>query len=396
MADPRPSGPVPAGFGVNLIGYATANLGLGTALRNTAAILAEKGIPFAVRDIDPGGGRSGKDLSLRDRILDRSIPLPHPVNLFHLNPPEVRRLLERNPESVPVENRLNASVPFWELESLPPSWIPMLEAMDLNLAPSRFIQKALETQVKSAPALYFRQALASLPTAQADRKRWSFPDRATVFAFSFDIASSWERKNPVAAIRAFKAAFGGSPDALLILKLNNKGLNESSSRAAEGLKQAARHVPGLRIVDEPMSYAEVLSLYASADVFVSPHRGEGLGLGLLESMSLGKPVIATGYSGNMDFMDAGNSCLVGYGWVPLDPDSQYAEAAESRDLKWPDPSVEEIAAWMARLAGSRELRESIGRKARATAEAVLEEARRGEVFDRIRGMWMQGRMADVA
>lgn len=396
MVDSRPTAPGPDGFGINLIGYATANLGLGTALRNTASILAEKGIPFAIRDIDPGGGRSGWDQSLRDRILDRSVPLPHSVNLFHLNPPEVRRLLERNPESVSVEGRLNASVPFWELERLPPSWVPLLEAMDLNLAPSRFIQKALESQVASTPTLYFRQALAALPAAQADRKRWDFPERATVFAFSFDIASSWERKNPVAAIRAFKAAFGGSPDALLVLKLNNKGLNESSARAAEGLKQAARHVPGLRVVDEPLSYAEVLSLYASADVFVSPHRGEGLGLGLLESMSLGKPVIATGYSGNMDFMDGENSCLVGYGWVPLDPDSQYAEAAESRELKWPDPSVEEIAAWMARLARSRDLREGIGRKARAAAEAVLEEARRGEVFDRIRGIWTQGRTATVA
>ena len=56
---------------------------------------------------------------------------------------------------------------------------------------------------------------------------------------------------------------------------------------------------------------------AACDAYVSLHRSEGTGLTITDAMALGKPVIATSWSGNMDFMDVSNSFPVRYELVEL-------------------------------------------------------------------------------
>ncbi|MRR11185.1 glycosyltransferase, partial [bacterium] len=116
----------------------------------------------------------------------------------------------------------------------------------------------------------------------------------------------------------------------------------------------------MTVVEEALDYRSVLTLYASADVLVSLHRSEGLGLNMMEAMTLGTPVIATGWSGNMDFTTDENACLVGYDFVGLGADElNYALAEVGGDARWADPRVEEAAACMRQLADDRELRERL-------------------------------------
>jgi glycosyltransferase involved in cell wall biosynthesis len=380
-------------FGLNVIGYASANLGHGVAFRNTVAILERKGIPFSVLDIDPGGNRTGHDHSAAGHYHRIGEPLPHPVNLFHLNPPEIEALFRDLPGLVRTEGRMNVSVLFWELARLPLSWRPMLEAMDLVLVPSRFVQATFGEAVHTTPCLYYRQGL-EMPRAVPDRGKWGFPEGRTVFLFSFDISSGIQRKHPLAAMEAFRTAF---PDggACLVLKVNNPDLSPEAGRMVDRIREAAEGIRGVRVVDRSMSYADVLSLYASADVLVSLHRGEGLGLSLMEFMALGKPVIATAWSGNMDFMDDANSCPIPYRLVPLEMGTQYHAISRGVDQVWAEPSVEEAARWMRMLDASPDLRREIGEKARESILRFRGEAERGRVFDRIRERWERNFAGDA-
>jgi glycosyltransferase involved in cell wall biosynthesis len=365
--------------GFNLIGFASANLGHGVALRNTASILDACGHPFCVLDIDPGDNRTGHDLSLKDRFAPAGRPLPHSINLFHLNPPGIEALFRDLPGLVETRGRFNVCVTFWELPKLPLAWIPALESMDLILAPSRFIQTAIGDAVRTTPILYYPQII-SLPRAGSDRARWGLATGKTAFMFSFDVSSGVQRKNPMAVMDAFRQAFPPG-HAELIVKVNNRGHGPTAALVVDRMKDLARLVPGIRILDESIPYADLMSLYASIDVLVSLHRGEGLGLSLMECMALGKPVITTGWSGNMDFTDADNSCLVPYSLIPLEPGSQYHSLSQGVDQVWAEPSVPQAIAWMRRLDASPELRSEIGERGRAAVTRFVEEAGKGRVFE---------------
>jgi glycosyltransferase involved in cell wall biosynthesis len=367
------------GIGFNLIGFASANLGHGVALRNTAAILERMGHPFGVLDIDPGNNRTGRDLALRSRFLPAGPPTPHPINLFHLNPPGIESLFRDLPGLVPTRGRFNVCVTFWELPKLPLAWIPVLETLDLILAPSRFIEESIQESVRATPILHYPQII-DLPEAVPDRQRWGLAQGKTAFLFSFDVSSGVERKNPTAVMEAFRKAFPPG-HAELILKVNNRGHGPTAALVVDRMKEVARMIPGIRIVDESLAYKDVMSLYASIDVLVSLHRGEGLGLSLMECMALGKPVIATGWSGNMDFMDAGNACLVPYELIPLEPGSQYHAISAGTGQVWAEPSIPAAIEWMRQLDASADLRREIGERGRAAVQRFVADAGKGRVFE---------------
>ncbi|MEO7957449.1 MAG: glycosyltransferase [Fibrobacteria bacterium] len=366
-------------IGFNLIGFASANLGHGVALRNTAAILDGMGHPFGVLDIDPGNNRTGRDLSLGSRFLPAGRPLPYPINLFHLNPPGIESLFRDLPGLVETHGRFNVCVTFWELPKLPLAWIRTLETMDLILAPSRFILDSIQEVVRTTPILHYPQII-SLPEAVPDRARWGLEPGKTAFLFSFDVSSGVERKNPTAVMDAFRKAFPPG-HAELILKVNNRGHGPAAALVVDRMKEVARLIPGIRIVDESLAYQDVLSLYASIDVLVSLHRGEGLGLSLMECMALGKPVIATGWSGNMDFTDADNACLVPFELIPLEPGSQYHGMSAGTDQVWAEPSIPAAIGWMQRLDASTALRVEIGERGRRSVQRFVADAGKGGVFD---------------
>jgi glycosyltransferase involved in cell wall biosynthesis len=170
------------------------------------------------------------------------------------------------------------------------------------------------------------------------------PDERFLFLFSFDFNSFIVRKNPEACIAAFRQAFGSTRrDVGLVIKSIN------GPRQPEKLRAMRELIGGddrIVIVDGFFSRDQVSGLQSVADAYVSLHRAEGLGLGLAESMYQGKPVIGTRYSGNLEFMDDDNSCLVDCTLVPVRK-GEYLYYDER--FRWADPDVEHAAHWMRRL-----------------------------------------------
>ena len=181
--------------GVNLIGHITGNMGLGVAARNTLSILQARQRPCAAIDIDPGLGRQGADPTFADLLLSPPVA-PHRVNLWQLNPPEVLALRLQQPAWLDMEQHANAIVPFWELPLLPvvPGWRETVAAMDLVLAPSRFILDAVAASLPAVPAIHYPQTVFLPDGVRASRASFGLPHDTTLFFLSLDVTSDLDRK----------------------------------------------------------------------------------------------------------------------------------------------------------------------------------------------------------
>ena len=164
------------------------------------------------------------------------------------------------------------------------------------------------------------------------------PEDHYVFLFAFDIRSVLERKNPLALIDAFRRAFSLSDRVTLVLKV---GMPHGDPAGMQRLREAASGL-SIKFVTAAMSRPRLYGLMQTCDCYVSLHRSEGFGLTLAESMLLGKPVIATAYSGNLDFMTADTSRLVGYRPIEVPPGLPFYKPGNH----WADPSIDEAAAHM--------------------------------------------------
>ena len=196
------------------------------------------------------------------------------------------------------------------------------------------------------------------------RKHFNLPESAYIFYFGFDFRSYVARKNPYAAIAAFKAAFP-DPRSGVILLLKTLGCQDRPNE----LKKLREYI-GLekRIIIQDIEYAavEMASLVNLYNCYVSLHRSEGFGRGPAEAMLLNKPVIATAYSGNMDYMTEQNSCLVEYKLIPV----QAGQYPGFENQVWADPSVDHAAYWMGRIAGDSTLAASLGNQASLAIERL--------------------------
>lgn len=357
-------------FGVNLFGYLTSNLGLGVAARNTAHMLQGCGVPLKLVDVNPGGGMQGKDTTFAEAIAASAGVEPYRVNLFHINPDQVLYQLSPLAGTVALEGRVNACVPFWELPRLPASWLQPLSAFDAVFAPTHYIETAILSELPDARVIHYPQTVHVPSDIRADRSAFGLPDDAFVTVTSFDMRSDIERKNPWAAIQAFRDAFPQREDVRLVIKVNNVDTIAGLERHVTRLREVAAD-PRVIVIDRPMAYREVLGLYASGDALISLHRAEGLGLSLLEAMALGKPVVATMWSGNTDFMTAENSLPVGYDEVEVVSSTQpaYGKGTSGRQY-WAEAHVEEASEALRRLADDAALRQRIGARAAEDVAAL--------------------------
>ena len=377
--------PHPRLTGVNVIGHITGTMGLGVAARNTLTVLEANRQAFTAVDID-SGRRAGADGTFV-HLLSHPPSARHPVNLFHLNVQELINLLDTRPRWLDVVRHVNAIVPFWELPRLPfiPDWAGLLGSMDLVLAPSRFILESIERSAPTAHVVHYPQTVFLPAEIAASRDAFGLPHDAVLFFMNIDVTSDLARKNPTAAMAAFRAAFAPQervPDerVFLVVKLGHTTSGYPWADASQLMAELAA-MPNAVVIDRQLTYEETLSLNAACDVYVSLHRSEGLGLNLLEAMTLGRPVIATGWSGNMDFMTPGDSCLVGYELVPVRATHfAYRPEAIGPGQVWAEPSIPEAAQWMRRLADDESLRHRIGASARAAMDGRRSQVLEGRVL----------------
>ena len=371
--------------GFNVVGHVSANLGLGVVARQVIELLEARGLPVAAYDVDAGWGRSGKEDRYRRLCVASLDELPFSINVCVVALATFQRFLATCPPSFFGGGTLNVALCFWELPVLPQRWIDQLDRMDVVVGASDFMTAAFRLALLDATTVSARLPVSPPAVSAAERARFGVPADAVLFVMAFEPASDPARKNPFAAIDAFVAGVGDRPSAWLIVKLNNAHRPDGQpSEVAVRLAERCRAHPRIRLVTEPMTYPEIIGLYRASDVYVSLHRSEGLGLGMAEAMALGLAVVATGWSGNMSFMDHTTACLVGYKLVRVEGSAQaYLDASVRQQARWAEPDVAEAAALMRRLVDDATFRETLGVRAASAMSAYNADANKGRFLDEL-------------
>lgn len=333
---------------VNLAGYITSESGVGEAARANIRALEKARIPFALNNLK---SLSRQDEDRYGNFIDEN---PHGINIIQVNADQVPAFYNDKGPSY-FKNKYNIGFWYWELSKFPDEWLDRFQYFNEIWVASSFCQEALSA-VSPVPVVKIPPSIQIDGVAQADRSQFGLPDDEFIFLFIFDFLSFFERKNPLAVIRAFKEAFGPVEKARLVLKCSNMEWNTPArDRILEETK-------GLKVtfIDRYMKKDEVNTLMNASDSFVSLHRAEGFGLPLAEMMSLGKPVIATGYSSNTDFMNVNNSFLVKYDLVELKEDI----GPYKKGCSWAEPDAVHAAELMRKIYEDRRVALRIGEKAR--------------------------------
>jgi glycosyltransferase involved in cell wall biosynthesis len=383
--------------GFNVIGYASGNLGLGVYARSVIDSILARGFPVAVLDLDPGFGRKGFEPRHQEWFVESPEALPYSVNCFVLPPHSLDDAAARFASLVSRPGVLNAAFSMWELPQVSEVWHPALQMFDVLVAGSPFIRHSFAFSLPEAMVIDAPLFLPLRSRVTADRKRFGLAGDICYCIASFEPLSAGERKNVKAVVAAFQAAVIAAPNLNLIIKVNNPSPRGVEHRALAQLRQACAGIPGVRFITDTLPHSDVLSLYASCDIYVSMHRSEGYGLGMYEAMQLGKPVIATGWSGNMAFMDHTSACLTSYHLVPVPVwrgGVAYISRGYRRPVQWAEPKVDDAAKWLARLASSPELRREKGAAALAAIAAYQQVAERAAFLDELRAIHDQKRMLD--
>jgi len=358
------STPLPvAQLRLNLWGHLSGGFGLGEGARATARALQAAGV--LVQWCDLPLATHPNDQPLPSQGLPR---LPAAVDLIHTNP-NVLAQTDGLTERLQLQAPLRIGYWAWELEQFPRGWERGFAGLDQLWCPSAFTASSLGLR-SPIPVT----ALPHLPDwARADRLRalraeLARAERPFTCLFAFDFWSTVGRKNPYGVIDAFQQAFPqqGSwglqpPKARLVLKLAS---SSQFPEATAALRQRIETDPRISLISEHLPAAEFDALYAGADVLVSLHRAEGFGLAMAEAMAAGIPVVATGYSGNLEFMPPGSAELIPYTLTPI----QRSEGDYRVGALWAEPDLEAAARALHRLASDAGYRAALGELGR---QAVL-------------------------
>lgn len=329
-------------FGVNLYGFAYGELGIGEDLRMAVAACESAGIPYRVVNIDAGKDLRQADDVLKHRVQSSQDQTPYAFNIFCVPGFDMvsRVFLRKGPDL--LRNHINIGWWPWELPVWPKAWNEAFDLVDELWTGSEFTGATYKKSTDKPVHLM------SLPVS-VDRGRskprsdFGLPDDSFLFLFIFDFNSHLARKNPDAIISAFEQAFvAKNKDVGLVLKVMNARKENPIWQAF--LKRCAKD-KRIKLITETMDRPDVLGLVEACDAYVSLHRAEGFGRTLAEAMLYGKPVIATAYSGNADFMHPGWSFPVSYEDVPVNAgEYPFVEAGDA--ARWADPSVADAARQM--------------------------------------------------
>lgn len=317
--------------GVNVISHFRYPSGLREAALATVKALHDAGIRVSCRDLpasfqyDLPGRSAYLGTELFDTTLFQFAPEPLLPMCYPLSGLAKRQDVYR------IGNW------YWELDTLPRSWVRYASMMHEIWAPTRFIGETLG-RCASIPVFDMLPGVELHSFARLPRSHFGLPQDRYLFLFAFDMCSVMERKNPLALIAAFHKAFAGDNHVALAIKITRGEFDRESLERLT--REAASN--GVFVIDRVMSREESYALIDSCDCYVSLHRSEGFGLTMAEAMLMAKPVIGTAYSGNLDFMSNKNSLLVDYTRVPITQDLPFYP----KGAFWAEPSVEHAAEHM--------------------------------------------------
>jgi len=297
-----------------IVGYPFLPIGMGEHARSTLRAFQAAGAAPRLVDVADNNAAIDPDLD-RDFSGYLSPSLSGEVNLFCVNGDEAARVIERVGAKA-FQQGYNIIYPAWELARYPQAWAPVLDRFDEVWAPSAFIAEAI-TGVVSRPVIHMPLAVDLKFSSFLGRRHFGIPEDAFVVLFFFDFSSFADRKNPQAVLKAFEILAARRPDAAIHCVIKSRGGARFEADQAELEDRLAALAPRAQAIFGDLTDNEIKNLVRNCDVFVSLHRAEGFGRGPAEAMAMGRAAIATGYSGNLDFMAPGTSLLVDYDLVPV-------------------------------------------------------------------------------
>ncbi|GAB4282493.1 MAG: hypothetical protein Fur0025_11730 [Oscillatoriaceae cyanobacterium] len=350
-------------WGINIAGHVSGEFGLGEAVRANIRSLEAAGIPFVINNFNRSPHRK------QDKTYDNfSDDNPYPINLIQVNADQIQAFARDVGKSY-FEGKYNIGFWAWELPEFPNEWMAAFNWFDEIWTYSGYCQDAI-SRVSPIPVIKVMPSVW-LPTPSIGKSELGLPTDKFIFLFSFDFFSIFERKNPLAVIEAFKQAFGQDDRVLLVLKCSNSQRFPAQTQA---MQAAVTGRENILIIDKVLARAEVNALLYNCDAYVSLHRSEGFGLGMAEAMFYGKPVIATGYSANLEFMNVANSFLVKYDLVALEQDIR----PYKKGNLWAQPDINHAAELMAWVFQNQAAAAQVGARGQRDINLLLSPEARGK------------------
>jgi glycosyltransferase involved in cell wall biosynthesis len=370
--------------GVRVIGYMRGALGLGAAARAYTDALRAEGAQVRTTTVTPPRAATGPRPTLAyaevDYADDETLLEPEPVHVLCVNADELPALAEQLGDGLRGTQR-TIGIWAWETDDVPARWDRAYDLVDEIWTYSRYVAQSL-SRVAPVPVIPIPIPVA-VPEPPEHELDLGFPD-GFQFLFAFDFLSTPARKYPEGLIRAFCRAFAPGEGPQLVIKTLHGALRPMWF---DRLRWLARDRADIHIVDRALSGAERDALMAGCDCYVSLHRAEGFGLTIAEAMALGKPVIATAYSGNLDFMTPMNGYLVEYALTRVGPDGEQYPPNGT----WADPDLEHAAHLMRHVYEHPEEARAKGERARRTvAETLSADAVGRLIGDRLRRLERSG------
>lgn len=346
-------------LGLNIVGFLTADLGVGESARCMVRAADAAGLAAALVPLKLHCKNRQGDQTFASRLQDDN---PHPVNVVHLDPPASRDIDHHHGPAFRT-GKYNIGYFAWELPEFPDAWAPSFNYYEEVWCPSDFTRAAVAMKspvpVLTMPhAIHFERPAAGRTEL---RTRFRLPVDAFLFLTLFDLNSYSARKNPRGAIDAFRRSGLAGAGAALVIKVQNVANNEADFAA---LQASVGDLPGTILITDTLPRAEIYALEAACDCFVSLHRSEGFGLAVAECMFLGKPVISTDWSATAEYVNADNGCPVRAQVVALEQNhGPYAKGST-----WAEPDTSHAAEYMRTLFADRTLAARLGAAARTAIE----------------------------
>lgn len=343
--------------GVALWGLAEESSGMGQCCRSMASALEVSSLPYALR---PLHSRAGGNLDISRYAAALSDPRAMQINLFCCNADCTGYFL-REAGAAQLKGRKNIALWAWELPEFPKRWHSAFRWYDEIWTISEFCREAI-AKATDKPVRVLPLCVEPKVEEGVSRADFGLPDDRFLFFSMYDARSIQARKNPLASIAAYCAAFPEEGQTALVLKISGGSQGRSE---AEELRTAIQR-KDIYILEGVLPAGRLYALMGLCDAFVSLHRSEGFGYPIAEAMALGKPVIVTGWSGNMDFCGNNNACCVSYSLRPL---GDSAVSPYEPAQIWAEPSIEEAAAYMRRLSEDAVFRSAIADAGKRTVNA---------------------------
>ncbi|MBD3920209.1 glycosyltransferase family 4 protein [Paenibacillus sp. PR3] len=365
--------------GVQIVGFSRSDSGLGEACRLQAASLLSAGVPASIISCDSLSMGNASDLSWAH--LEIGAPV-HKCTIMQFNPDYMLHVLGRLGHQL-VDRKHTIGYWHWEMTDIPDSWSDSWPYVREIWTPSRFVRDvvAMKSPVPVLTMPYGIAVPAARGVQQSSRAAYGLPDDSFLFLTMFDTHSFVERKNPIGALDAFLHAFGAiNPAVGLVVKANHAN---AGGAALELLKQRIAGCRNVYWIEAPMTRQQTAGLLACCDAYVSLHRAEGFGLAIAEAMAMSKPVIATDWSGNTDFLQLGNGCPVRYTLVP----NPVTVGPYQAGGWWADPDLRHAASYMEQLVSNRGIGYRLGAAASHTIASLYNPA--------VLGAAMRSRLTEI-